>query len=99
METWGPRAAAALVLLCGLTEVHDSIAADGRPGDDALSDSGAPKPAIHATRLDYSAWDVPEAVTVITRDDIRREKPPSGAAVRIPLHRCAWLWHFRAPLL
>jgi iron complex outermembrane receptor protein len=71
METWGSRAAAGLVLLCGLTEVHDSIAADGHPGDDALSDSGAPKPAIHATRLDYSAWDVPEAVTLITRDDIR----------------------------
>jgi iron complex outermembrane recepter protein len=29
-------------------------------------------PAIHATRLDYSEWDVPEAVTVITKEDIWR---------------------------
>lgn len=28
-------------------------------------------PAIHATRLDYSEFDAPEAVTVITQDDIR----------------------------
>jgi iron complex outermembrane recepter protein len=34
-----------------------------------LSDIG---PAIHPTRLDYSEFDVPEAVTVITREDIRR---------------------------
>jgi iron complex outermembrane recepter protein len=27
-------------------------------------------PAIHATRLDYSEWDVPESVTVITQEDI-----------------------------
>src|SRR5687768_17406347 len=33
--------------------------------------TGAP-PAIHATRLDYSEFEVPEAVTVITQEDIRR---------------------------
>ena len=29
-------------------------------------------PAIHPTRLDYSEFDAPEAVTVITQEDIRR---------------------------
>jgi iron complex outermembrane recepter protein len=33
--------------------------------------SGA-APAIHPTRLDYSEFDTPEAVTVITQEDIRR---------------------------
>lgn len=37
-----------------------------------LSSGPALAPAIHATRLDYSEWDVPEAVTVITQEDIWR---------------------------
>lgn len=36
------------------------------------SDLTGTAPAIHATRLDYSEFDVPEAVTVITREEIRR---------------------------
>lgn len=39
--------------------------------DDSLSDSVPLPPAIHATRLDYSEFDVPEAVTVVTQEDIR----------------------------
>lgn len=39
--------------------------------DEDLSDALHLTPAIHATRLDYSEFDVPEAVTVITQDDIR----------------------------
>src|SRR5688500_13307288 len=38
---------------------------------DELDMTGA-APAIHPTRLDYSEFDVPEAVTVITQEDIRR---------------------------
>ena len=38
---------------------------------EALDMAAAP-PAIHPTRLDYSEFDVPEAVTVITQEDIRR---------------------------
>lgn len=38
---------------------------------DNLSDPGSLAPAIHTTRLDYSEFDTPEAVTVITQDDIR----------------------------
>lgn len=41
------------------------------PHDDTLSDRSFLPPAIHATRLDYSKFDLPEAVTVITQDDIR----------------------------
>ena len=37
--------------------------------EDELADAA---PAIHATRLDYSEFDVPEAVTVVTQEDIRR---------------------------
>lgn len=39
--------------------------------DEALSDAQHLPPAIHATRLDYSEFDAPEAVTVITQEDIR----------------------------
>lgn len=39
--------------------------------DEDLSDAPHLPPAIHATRLDYSEFDVPEAVTVITQDDVR----------------------------
>lgn len=39
--------------------------------NDSLSDLNLLQPAIHATRLDYSEFDVPEAVTVITQEDIR----------------------------
>lgn len=38
---------------------------------DGMSDLNLLQPAIHATRLDYSEFDVPEAVTVITQEDIR----------------------------
>lgn len=72
MENLGSRAGARLLLLAGLGGFHGSVAADGPPRDDALSDSGVLAPAIHATRLDYSAWEVPEAVTVITQEDIRQ---------------------------
>jgi outer membrane receptor protein involved in Fe transport len=65
------RAATFLALLAGLTRFHCSFAVDARSTDDALADSGAAKPAIHATRLDYSTFEVPEAVTVITQEDIR----------------------------
>lgn len=71
MPNQGLRAAAWIVLLIGLGVVHGSGAAEGMASDDALSDSGSPKPAIHPTRLDYSAFEVPEAVTVITQEDIR----------------------------
>jgi iron complex outermembrane receptor protein len=72
MQIQGLRAAPWGLLLFGLSGVHgSSAAADGSPGVDALSDSGVVAPAIHVTRLDYSAFDVPEAVTVITREDIR----------------------------
>ena len=72
MENYGSHAAIGFLLLIGLGGFHGSIAADGPPpGNDALSDSGTLAPAIHATRLDYSAWEVPEAVTVITQEDIR----------------------------
>lgn len=39
--------------------------------DDSLTDTGLVQSAIHATRLDYSEFEVPEAVTVITQEDIR----------------------------
>lgn len=39
---------------------------------DDLSTGPPLAPAIHATRLNYSEWDVPEAVTVITQEDIWR---------------------------
>lgn len=54
-----------------------SLAASGQslaaeiPTDDGLSDTALLPPAIHATRLDYSEFDVPEAVTIITQEDIR----------------------------
>ncbi len=47
---------------------------DARAGtreEDGLDDTSSLPPAIHATRLDYSEFDSPEAVTVITADDIR----------------------------
>jgi len=65
------RSAARLLLFGGLSGLHLCMAADRAPSDDMLSDPGALKPAIHATRLDYSQFEVPEAVTVITQDDIR----------------------------
>jgi iron complex outermembrane receptor protein len=44
-----------------------AVAAQSSEGE--LADA---TPSIHATRLDYSEFDVPEAVTVITQEDIRR---------------------------
>ena len=40
--------------------------------DESSTEIPALPSAIHATRLDYSEFDTPEAVTVITQDDIRR---------------------------
>jgi outer membrane receptor for ferrienterochelin and colicin len=60
-----------LLLLAGLTGFDGSLAADESRSNDAPSDSTTLKPAIHATRLGYSEWEVPEAVTVITQEDIR----------------------------
>jgi iron complex outermembrane recepter protein len=39
---------------------------------DSLSGQTHLPSAIHATRLEYSEFDVPEAVTVVTQEDIRR---------------------------
>src|SRR5688572_7272591 len=41
------------------------------PAGDDLTGVEPPTPAIHATRLDYSEFDTPEAVTVITQQQIR----------------------------
>jgi iron complex outermembrane receptor protein len=50
-----------------LAAFSSPLAAQSSEGE--LSDLA---PAIHATRLDYSEFDVPEAVTVVTQEDIRR---------------------------
>ncbi len=44
----------------------------GESPSTALANEFVPEPAIHATRLDYSHFDLPVAATVITQDDIRR---------------------------
>jgi iron complex outermembrane receptor protein len=43
----------------------------GQESRNSLSDSAPLPPAIHATRLDYSEFDAPEAVSVVTREEIR----------------------------
>ena len=69
MHSQGFRALVLGALFAGLSVVP--VSAGASPSEDALSDPGALTPAIHATRLDYSAFEVPEAVTVITQEDIR----------------------------
>jgi iron complex outermembrane recepter protein len=59
---------AALITVAGLSP---ALSAE-ESANTSFSDPSVLSPAIHATRLDYSEFDVPEAVTVITRDDIRR---------------------------
>lgn len=54
-----------------LTSSQLTIAQSSHEHDD-LSTGPPLAPAIHATRLNYSEWDVPEAVTVITQEDIWR---------------------------
>lgn len=56
-----------LVLTCLSTGAVHSWA-----GDENSTEISTVPPAIHTTRLDYSEFDTPEAVTVITQDDIRR---------------------------
>ena len=70
MRSQGFSAAMWRVVFAGLSGVNGGLAA-ASPSEDALSDTGAVDPAIHVTRLDYSAWEVPEAVTVITQEEIR----------------------------
>src|SRR5262245_59515696 len=62
--------AAVLLVVAALSGLHGS-AALGASRDDYLSASRTLAPAIHGTRLDYSKFDVPESVTVITQDEIR----------------------------
>jgi iron complex outermembrane recepter protein len=56
------------VTLASLAACSCAFAAEV-PEELDMADAG---PAIHPTRLDYSEFDVPEAVTVITQEDIRR---------------------------
>lgn len=48
------------------------VALHALASDESSTEIPALPSAIHATRLDYSEFDTPEAVTVITQDDIRR---------------------------
>src|SRR3569833_147074 len=70
MSSFTGRVIAATLLLTVLGTLCESFASDKSATYDSLSDV-ALKPAIHPTRLDYSAFDLPEAVTVITQEDIR----------------------------
>src|SRR5688500_12747934 len=60
------------VLVIALLTSSRLTIAQAEPDRDDLSTGPPLVPAIHATRLDYSEWDVPEAVTVITQEDIWR---------------------------
>jgi outer membrane cobalamin receptor len=73
MENQGSSGAAydgILLLLICLSWCQSGLAAHNSATDDSLSGVSATA-AIHATRLDYSQFEVPEAVTVITQEDIR----------------------------
>lgn len=65
------------ILRCAALSLAAWIGTAGTPAlsqdasSDSLSGLNLLQPAIHATRLDYSEFDVPEAVTVITQEDIR----------------------------
>lgn len=65
------RGQQALVFIALLTSCQLVLAQASLEQDD-LSTGPPLVPAIHATRLNYSEWDVPEAVTVITQEDIWR---------------------------
>jgi len=65
------RGQQALVFIALLTSCQLVLAQTSLEQDD-LSTGPPLVPAIHATRLNYSEWDVPEAVTVITQEDIWR---------------------------
>lgn len=58
-----------LVLVCIGTGSVETRAGTSEEND--WEDTAPPPPAIHATRLDYPELDSPEAVTVITAEDIR----------------------------
>jgi len=60
------------VLFCALLTSSPIALAQSLLEQDDLSSGPPLAPAIHPTRLDYSKWDIPEAVTVITQDDIWR---------------------------
>lgn len=62
------RAVVFIALLTGSRLTMAQVALE----QDDLSTGPPLVPAIHATRLDYSEWDVPEAATVITQEDIWR---------------------------
>lgn len=70
MENRCPRATLLLIAVA-LGGIHDRAVALTPSGGDDFSDIPKPAPAIHVTRLDYSKFDVPESVTVITQDEIR----------------------------
>jgi len=61
-------AVASTALIGATTICRGGVADESRDG---LSDSPLLPPAIHATRLDYSEFDAPEAVSVVTQEDIR----------------------------
>lgn len=56
-----------LVICSAAVGAQAAIAAQ----NDAFSDTDPMAAAIHVTRLDYSKFDSPEAVTVVTQEDIR----------------------------
>lgn len=58
------------LILIGLSAFCRNIAAQA-PADGLSDRSAVSRSAIHATRLDYSEFETPEAVTVITQEDIR----------------------------
>lgn len=71
-DNWRARNTASRTLtLMGLAVFDSAFAASESAGTQSNLPP-APVAAIHATRLDYSELEVPEAVTVITQDDIRR---------------------------
>jgi iron complex outermembrane receptor protein len=57
------------MLFCVAVTVKQAVAQE--LGTDELGDSSTLNAAIHPTRLDYSKFDSPEAVTVLTKEDIR----------------------------
>ncbi|MDY6944877.1 MAG: TonB-dependent receptor [Pseudomonadota bacterium] len=65
------RTRRSVVFFALLTSSPITLAQSSLEQDD-LSTGPPLGPAIHATRLDYSEWDVPEAVTVISQEDIWR---------------------------
>lgn len=66
-----PADSAAWIVAFALLDPNP-IEASEAPEESNWEDASDPPAAIHATRLDYSEFDSPEAVTVITADDIRQ---------------------------